>query len=395
MSNLFVRQVRPWGEAVQDIRITDRLISEIGTDLPAAAGETVIEGDGAIAIPGLIDAHTHMDKTRLGLPWRPHTAGPTIREKIDNERRIMAAEDHDPEVQSTKQVRLAISKGSTGIRTHVDVAPDLGLRHIEGVLATRAAFADSLDIEIVAFPQQGVVSSPGTAELMDAAIKAGADQVGGIDPSLIERDPVGHLDTIFGLAERNRVGIDIHLHEPGDLGGFAIELIAERTKALAMAGKVVISHAFCLGMVAEPYLGRLLDLLRENDIAIMTHAPGASPFPPILRLREHGVRVCSGSDGIRDAWGPYGNADMLERAMLLGFRSNYRRDEELEEMLRICTEGGAQVMGLKDYGLRVGAAADLVLIDGTCLSEAIVSRPARRAVIAKGRLVAENGNCLI
>lgn len=391
MNDLLLRQVRPWGGAAQDIQITNGQISSIGSNLSAVDGTEIIDGNGAIAIPGLVDAHTHMDKTRLGLAWRPHSAGPTIKDKVDNERQILREEKHDPATQSAKQVRLALSKGTTAIRTHVDVASDLGTKHVKGVLETRDAFKEKIDIQIVAFPQQGMITNPGTAELLDAAIKMGADCVGGIDPSVIERDPVQHLDTIFAIADRNGVGVDIHLHEPGELGAFSLELIAERTKALGMNGNVVISHCFCLGMVNEGHLEHLLGLLIDNNIAIMTHAPGGSPFPPIQKLRDCGVRICSGNDGIQDAWSPYGNADMLERAYLLGYRSNFRYDAQIEEMVKICSEGGAHVMGLKDHAIAVGNPANLVLVEGVSLAEAVAAHRPRTHVIAKGKIVAKNG----
>ncbi len=393
MKNILIQNIRPWAGPVQDIKIEKGLISEIGPQLAPSNDTDILEGDGALLIPGLVDAHTHMDKTRLGLPWRPHSAGPTIKDKVDNERAILKQENHDPATQSAKQLRLALSKGTTAIRTHVDVASDLGTKHIEGVMQTRENFKDVMDMEIVAFPQQGMLTNPGTKELLEQSIILGADCVGGIDPSVIERDPAKHLDCIFAIADRNGVGVDIHLHEPGELGAFSVELIAERTKALGMKGKVVISHCFCLGMVNEDYLDRLLTLLLDNDIAIMTHAPGGSPFPPILKLRDRGIRICSGNDGIQDAWSPYGNADMLERAYLLGYRSNFRHDHQIEEMLRICTEGGAEVMGNKHHSITAGAAANLVVVEGVSIAEAVAARRPRKFVISKGKLVAENGIC--
>jgi cytosine/adenosine deaminase-related metal-dependent hydrolase len=113
--------------------------------------------------------------------------------------------------------------------------------------------------------------------------------------------------------------------------------------------------------------------------------------PPIARLRKAGVTVCSGSDGIRDTWGPYGNADMLARAMFLGLRNNFRKDEEVEVGLEACTYGGAKVMGLKGYGLERGCAADLLLVPGETPTEAVVSQPNARTVIKRGRVVARAG----
>ena len=119
------------------------------------------------------------------------------------------------------------------------------------------------------------------------------------------------------------------------------------------------------------------------------------PAPPVRRLLELGVRVCSGSDGIRDCWGPYGNADMLERAMFIGLRNGMRRDEELEQALHVCTRGGADTMRLKDYGVAPGCQADLLIVPGETIAEAVVSRPARRRTIKRGVVVARDGVCVM
>ena len=181
----------------------------------------------------------------------------------------------------------------------------------------------------------------------------------------MDRDPAKHLDVIFGLAEKYDRDVDIHLHEPGDLGAFSIELIAERTKTLGWQGRVVISHAIALGGVDDAYLDRLIELLLENDITIMSHGPsGLRPAPSVKRLREAGVRMCTGNDGIRDAWGPLNMPDMLLRAFIIAYRNNLRRDDEIEMVLDIATYGGARVLGDQHYGLEPGCWADFVLVDG-------------------------------
>ena len=153
---------------------------------------------------------------------------------------------------------------------------------------------------------------------------------------LVEQPPkrTGHViiagfgPRMAGIAGRYGAGVDIHLHDPGEQGTAQIRMIAERTRALGLGGKVAVSHAFCLGMVDEPEVGRLIDLLREERIAIMTTAPGDRPTPPVRRLREAGVTVGAGSDGVRDAWTPFGNADMLERAMLIALLADIHANRE-------------------------------------------------------------------
>jgi cytosine/creatinine deaminase len=392
-----LKNVRPREGDTVDVLVVDDTIGKIGKDIsPIASNATVLEGENRILIPGFVDAHAHLDKTLWGLPWHKNQAGPRLIDKIENERRVRREIKLSTENQANHLIRQSIRMGTTHIRTHVDVDTEIGLKNLEGVLAARESFKDYMTIQTVAFPQSGMLVRPGTIELLEEAIKAGADLIGGIDPSAIDRDPVRHLNTIFEIAGRHGIGVDIHIHEPGPLGAFSIELVAERTKALGLHGKVNISHAFCLGMIDDTYLNQLIDLLLENKISIMTHAPMHRPFfPPIKRLREAGVVLCSGSDNVRDTWGPYGNADMLERAMFLSWRSGFHRDEDLEMALDITTFGGVQAIGSENYGLEVGCRADFVLLQGETRADAIVSRAPRKYVIKNGKVVAADGKCLI
>jgi cytosine/creatinine deaminase len=135
--------------------------------------------------------------------------------------------------------------------------------------------------------------------------------------------------------------------------------------------------------------------LAKQEIHIMTTGPAAAPAPMVKELLAAGVKVCSGSDGIRDTWGPFGNACMLERAMFLSQRNNLRRDDEVELALDICTYGGASIMALEDYGLQPGSWADAVLVEAESLAEAIANRPPRKLVLKRGKVIARDGQCLL
>jgi cytosine/adenosine deaminase-related metal-dependent hydrolase len=161
-----------------------------------------------------------------------------------------------------------------------------------------------------------------------------------------------------------------------------------------MAGKVTVSHAFCLGMSDWLEVGRTLERLAEAGVALMTTAPSGWPAPSVQRAHAAGVTVCSGSDGIRDLWHPYGNADMLDRARILGERNGLDKDEELALALAVCTKGGADIMVLPNYGLAVGNDADLVLVQARNLAEAVVLCPPRQLVLKHGRVVAREGHAL-
>jgi cytosine/adenosine deaminase-related metal-dependent hydrolase len=131
--------------------------------------------------------------------------------------------------------------------------------------------------------------------------------------------------------------------------------------------------------------------LARERIALVTTAPAASPAPSVMACLKAGVVIAGGSDGVRDSWNPYGMGDMLERATLVGLRNNFRRDEEMELALDVCTHQGAKVMGIADYGLDVGCTADFVILPGETVCEAIVERPADRTVVKRGRIVARHG----
>ncbi len=393
--SFLLKNVRPDGGAAADILIRDGRIVEVRPAIAAPPSVPVLDGQQAIAIPGFVEAHTHIDKTLWGMPWHRNQAGPRLIDRIENERRLRSVLGLDPARQSSRQILQSIRMGTTHIRTHVDIDTEIGLKHLRGVLDTRATLGRYVGLEIVAFPQSGLLVRPGTLELMDRALAEGADVVGGIDPSLIDRDPVRHVDTVFQLAQKHGKPVDIHLHEPGELGAFAIDLIVDRTRALGMEGRVTVSHAFCLGMLDDETLGPLIDALADCHIAVMTTGPANRPCPPVRRLAARGVRLCSGSDGIRDTWGPYGNADMLERAMHIALRSGFRRDEDLELALEIVTTGGARAINVPDHGVTPGCRADLVLLAYEARAEAIVSRGPRAWVIKAGEVVARDGACLV
>ena len=384
-----LRTVRPLGGPPADLVIRDgRFCDPVpGRD---EAG-TVVDGAGLLALPGLVEAHTHLDKNLIGMPWYRNEIGPRRIDRIEADRREKKRLGIDPKRQSFRQVMQTLALGTTAIRSHVDVDTEIGTANVAGVIETRDAMRDVVDIQIVAFHQSGMLVRPGTVALMEEAMRMGADLVGGIDPGSIDRDPKGHLDTIFALADRFGKSIDIHLHEPGDLGAFCLELIIERTRALGMEGRVLVSHAYCLGMLEPSWHDPLVAALAESRIAVMTAGPPGRPAPAVKRLAEAGVVICGGSDGPRGTWEPYGKGDMLQRAMMIGQRNGFTRDDDLALALETCTALGARALGIDRYGLAPGCDADLVLVDAETVAEAVADPPLRKLVMKRGRIVARDG----
>ncbi len=386
---LLIRNVRPAGDAATDVLVRDGRIAAIGAG--ATGGDASFDAGGRLMISGLVEAHTHLDKSFWGMGWHKHTAGPALIDKIETERRNRREFGIDADRQSGRLVAQMVKLGTTHIRSHVDIDTETGIAGIEGVMAMRERLKDVIDVEIVAFAQSGLLIRPGTLELLDKAMAMGAEIVGGLDPCAVDRDPKGHLDAIFGIAQKYGRPLDIHLHERGEMGAFSMDLILERVRALGMQGKVAISHAFCLGMPDIDHVRRLIDDLAKERIALVTTAPASSPAPSVMACLKAGIVIAGGSDGVRDSWNPYGMGDMLERATLVGLRNNFRRDEEMELALDVCTYQGAKVMDIESYGLSVGCTADFVILPGETVCEAIVERPADRTVVKRGRIVARHG----
>ena len=396
MPNLLLKNVRPMGGDALDVLVVDGRIQQMQPNIVPPDDTNVLVGNNQLIMPGLVNAHAHIDKNLFGLNWMPNqTPEPRrIVDYVNNERRIRRELDLSAEVQASHEIRKSIACGTTHIRTHVDIDTDAGLKHFEGVLRAKEAFQDVLTMQTVAFPQSGMLVRRGTVELLEEAVKMGADCIGGLDPSTVDRDPVTHLDIVFDIANRHSVEVDIHLHEPGMLGAFSVELIAERTAALGLQGKVTISHVFCLGMIDDMYLDKLIQLLLDNQITIMSLASGRSDFPPLKKLAEAGVALCTGTDGVRDTWGIYNSVDMFDRVRLLGYRTGFRKDEDVEWLLGIATHGGATVMKDEDYGLAIGKQADFVVVKGDTPTEAVITQPPRSYVFKRGKVVARDGEYL-
>lgn len=381
---------------VNDVAVANGRIVAITSAESSAPAASAVDLGGALVVPGFVEGHIHLDTSFYGDAWKPHipySNGFNVRERVAFQAQNMAAAA-PMHVRARNQLDLCIAHGTTQMRSHVMVDGSVGLASLETILAVREEYRDLIDIQLVAFPQSGILHSPGTPELLDQAIALGADLIGGLDPGGFDRDIESHLDVVFGIAERRSVDVDIHLHDTGTLGIFELEQIAARTRTLGIGGHVAVSHAYALGDAAADVVQRTADTLARSGVAIMTNAPGARGLPPVRLLREAGVVVFGGSDNIRDSWWPYGDGDMLGRAMMIGYRSGFNTDADLAMAFDVVTAGGAAALRLQGYGLTIGAKADFVTLDAACLPEAVVAVPKARSVYKNGVCVARDGRLL-
>ncbi|QYX49383.1 amidohydrolase family protein [Pseudomonas tussilaginis] len=382
---VFVNAVAADGSPLS-LAVVDGRIAHLGADFGPLEGVERIDLAGHLLLPGFVDGHIHLDKSFVGDRWHPHQSVGSLRERLAVEKRELALAPSIVE-RADALIAQAVSFGTVAMRSHVDVDATTGLSNLHAVMEAREKWRGIVDIELVAFPQAGVMSCPGTADVLEAAIRDGAEVIGGIDPTTLDGDAEGQLEVVFGIAERHGVKVDIHLHEPGLQGVVQLQRIAERTCAAGLQGRVSVSHAYALGQVTEEVLERIAASLAQARVSIMTNAPGDHDFPPILRLRAAGVNVFAGNDNIRDAWWPYGNADMLQRAMLIGYRSGFYSDEALNVALAMATSAGAAAIEKKDYGLMVGNDATFIVLKADNGAAAVAAAPAERRMVRRGQLL--------
>lgn len=396
--DLLLTNVRPWGRDPVDVLIADGIIADVvpaGTASTGPGERARLDGRGLLAVPGFVNAHAHVDKSWWGQPWVSYGGEQTTQGRIAHER--AERERHGiPSLASTVAVlREFLRHGTTVMRTHVDVDLGVGLGGIETVRQAVAELGGAIDVQIVAFPQDGVIRRPGMLDLLDRAAAAGVAHVGGIDPASIDRDPVAQLDGLFAIAVNRGVGLDIHLHDGGELGAFQYELIIDRTEALGLRGRVNVSHGFALGDVSGARQDVLLDRLASAGISWTTVAPvGTSPLP-WRGMRERGIPIGLGTDGIRDLWSPYGDGDMLRIALGFARLHGIRTDEDLTYAVELATTRSALFVARERHDLVPGARADIVLIDAENIPDVLVRSPRRHTVIAAGRVVVRDGELVI
>ncbi len=337
-----------------------------------------IDCGGLLYLPAMTDKHVHLDKHFLGEPWRPLQPFVTLPGQLAFEKEMLSYLPTAPVERARRLIELLLRQGTTSIRTHVDVDPELGLQHLEGLLEAKDEYKDVMDIEIVAFPQQGLLRSA-SVSVMREAMAAGADYVGGVDPAGLDGRVDASLETMFELASEFGAGVDLHLHDPGQLGLYTIDRFTELASDAGLGGRAAVSHAYCLGQVGEAEFGRTAERLQRSGVAIITSVPIDRPMPRVTGLLDAGVEVFVGCDNILDAWSPFGNGDLLARGSRLAEKEGWIIDGDLLRAFPLI--GGAPLVP------KAGDPASFQLVRAMNPMHAIAAAPGKEAVYSRGKLV--------
>lgn len=369
--------------------IEDGVIRKIlSADLLVDDGLPKKDAKQYLVLPSFIEKHCHLDKTLLGDRWRAVTPVNSIFERLAEEKEVLPTLPTSTHERAVNYLEAALRAGATHIRTHVDIYPEVDLANLEEVQQALQLFEGKLSYEIVAFPQHGLLRSQ-AGELTREAVRRGATLVGGVDPATVDGDMERSLQEMMEIAVEGNAGVDLHLHDPDQVGIATIRRLAELTREAGLQGKVAVSHAFSLGDIPSDQAVEMADMLAEAGITIITSVPLTRKFPPVRLLHDHGVSVAVGCDNVFDVWSPYGNGDILERAGRLGEISRWVDERSLARTLGFITGGKTP---LDEEGRQVwpkpGDEASIVFVDATCSAETIARRSTRIATMYKGNIVA-------
>ncbi len=348
----------------------------------------MVDADGLLLLPSFRDMHIHLDKTYYGGPWKaPVPATKGIVSRLEEEQVLLPLQLPVAEERATKLLELLIGNGSVHIRSHCNVDPIIGLQNLEATLRAVERYKAKAAVEIVAFPQHGLLRS-NAAQLVREALRNGASIVGGVDPASLDQNVEKSLHTIMEIAVEANAPIDLHIHDSGYLGLHTFKRLAELTAEAGWQGKVTISHALAFAGVNTNEAAEVAMMLAEQQIDI-TSALSLRSTIPFPLLKENGVQISLGDDSIMDHWSPFGKGDSLEKAGLLAQRFGWSDERALGQTLSYITGG---VTPLNEAGdqcwPRVGDEASFVFAEASCSAEAVARRSTREAVMYKGNIVA-------
>lgn len=382
MADLLIKQAKVNG-AIVDIEVTGSTISAIGPSLQSNAAQ-IIEANQGITIPGFVDAHTHLDKSLLQ-PASPYVDGTGPEKGKLTLARKQGFTKADIKARASQMIERAIQAGTLIWRTNVDVDPSVGLQGIEALLELKNEYKDRIQLQVVAFAQEGVFTDPSIPGLLRQALERGADAVGG--HTIIAGEGKPHIDLILGLAKEFNVEADFHLDESGNLDHYLLPYVAEQMIALGLQGKVNGIHCCTLGNVDEATLASAIEAIKASQLKI-TVAPTAIStrvLAPAKQLREAGVLMSVGTDNLRDFFNPLGSGDVRDVALLLGYVQRFFTTDQVADLVSMITTQGAQLLGVA-YGLQVGGPANITVLPAQTNEELLAYRDAPTAIIRQGIL---------
>ena len=383
-----------------------KLITPSKSDISADEQENskrIIDASGHLVTPTFIDPHVHMDKAFISEEVPDNKTG-TLTEAIEiiwDKKKKYTIEE--VVLRASRVVELGILNGTTKFRTNVDVDTIIGLKGIEALKEVQRKYRAVADIQIVAFPQEGIIRDPGTNKLMKKAMKKGADVVGGMPYNeMTYNDTMEHIDFCFRLAKDFNADIDMHVDETDTPDAKSLQYLAAKTIKEKYHGRVTAAHTCALAAYDDIYAAKVISLIKEANMNMVTNPAtnlmlqGRYDKQPIRRgitrvkeLLQSGVNVAYGQDCLKDTFYPtWGREDLLEVGMITAHAAQFTQPHEIDTLFNMPTYNSAKILRLKNYGITEGSAADINVIDAKTVQDAFRNIAARLYVISHGKLVA-------
>ncbi len=402
MLDLIIRNANlPDGRTGIDIGIENGDIKEVTAQLDASAAQE-IDATGRLASPPFVDSHFHLDSTlTYGRP-RVNASG-TLLEGIQLWGELkphLTAEDI--KTRAMNLCHWAIARGTLAIRSHVDISDDR-LLAVQALLAVREEIKTYIDLQLVAFPQDGYLRYPGSAENLKRALDLGVDVIGGIPH--FERtmaDGAASIKSLCELAADRGLPVDMHCDESDDPLSRHIEMLTYQTQRLDLQGRVTGSHLTSMHSMDNYYVSKLIPLMAEANMHVVANPlinitlqgrhdtyPKRRGMTRVKELMEAGINVAFGQDALMDPWYSFGSHDMLEVAHMGLHVAQMTGADQMRQIYETVTTNGAKVMGIENYGLEPGCRADIVILQATDIHDALRLKPARLFVIRRGKIIAK------
>jgi cytosine deaminase len=384
-----------------NIAIADGKICSVSPG-PAGAARKEINAAGSLVLPGFINLHLHADKSLLGEVMRPNVSG-TLPEAVEITNDFKR--NYDPEEVASRAARVVedgVKNGTTFFRLFADVGTIGGLRAARGLLLVRERYRRHCDIQVVAFPQEGLIRDPGAADLLEQAVREGCDIVGGIPwYEYTDDEARQHIDICFNIAKRHDLDIHMLVDDTDDPNSRSLEYLALKTIREAFRGRVVASHCGAMAAYNDVYAAKVIDMVASAEITISVNAhinlvcsarldrePKRRGIARVKELLARGVNVITSQDDVNDPYYPFGKPDPLECASMIAHVAQLTLPRELEQAADMVTGNAARAARLSNYGTECGCRADLVVVGAPSIHEALRLQPLRTHVIKNGVEVA-------
>ena len=402
MLDLLIRNANlPDGRKGVDIAVANGRIVEVGPNLDARA-QREIDATDRLASPPFVDSHFHMDSTlSYGQP-RVNSSG-TLLEGIELWGELKPhLTVENIKARAMQLCHWAIARGTLAIRSHVDISDDR-LLAVNALLEVREEIKPYIDLQLVAFPQDGYFRYPGSSQNLERALDLGVDVVGGIPH--FERtmeQGAASIEALCELAAQRSLPIDMHCDESDDPLSRHIETLTFHTQRLRLQGRVTGSHLTSMHSMDNYYVSKLLPLMAEARIHVVANPlinitlqgrhdtyPKRRGMTRVEELLQAGINVAFGHDALLDPWYSFGTYDMVEVAHMGLHIAQMTGVDQMRQIFEAVTSNGARALGLKGYGIEAGCNADIVILQARDPQEALRLKPARLFVIRRGTIIAE------